>query len=271
MVNARQWRVAAATAAGSSHVRSNIPNQDAVDYRLVKAGSSQVVVIAVADGAGSAPHSAEGSQIAVRVAVESMVGAIHKRPPAAFVKHLATSLVRDAIKRAKNAVVRYGKAHNIPVRDLACTLIVAAASERLMTAAQVGDGAVAAFNIGSGATRTLCAADTGEYANETTFITSRARPHQAAGVGHASGSDYDALALITDGLQNLALKMPEREAFLGFWNPILNDLSQTDDPEAVPGRLHTFISGERVQSRTSDDVTIAIAVRSGASSPEAQQ
>ena len=122
-----------------------------------------------------------------------------------------------------------------------------------------------------GAARTLCAANTGEYANETTFITSRTRPHQVADVGHASGSDYDALALITDGLQNLALKMPERQAFLGFWNPILNDLSQTGEPEAVPGRLHTFISGERVQSRTSDDVTIAIAVRNDRSSREARQ
>ena len=271
MTGTHQWRVAAATAAGSSHVRNNIPNQDAVDYRLVKAGSSHVVVAAVADGAGSAPRSSEGSRIAVKVAVESMVGAIHKRPPAAFVKHLATSLVRDAIKRAKNAVARYGETNDIPIRDLACTLIVAAASERLMTAAQVGDGAVAAFNIGSGAARTLCAANTGEYANETTFITSRTRPHQVAHVGHAFGSDYDALALITDGLQNLALKMPERQAFLGFWNPILNDLSQTDEPEAVPGRLHTFISGERIQSRTSDDVTIAIAVRNDRSSREARQ
>ena len=233
-----------------------------MEYRLVKAGSSQVVVAAIADGAGSAPRSHDGSQIAVKVAVTSMVDGVNKRPGSAFTEHLATSLVRDAIKRAKNAVVRYGKKHGVPVGDLACTLIVAVASERLVTAAQVGDGAVVAFNIDSGAARTLCAADTGEYANETTFITSRTRPHRAAHVGHASGSDYDALALITDGLQNLALKMPEREAFLGFWNPILSDLSRTDEPEAVPGRLHAFISGQRVQSRTTDDVTIAIAVRS---------
>ena len=268
MVSAKHWRVAAATAAGASHVRNNIPNQDAVACRLVATGSGQIVVAAVADGAGSAARSGEGSQLAVEVAVESMVESIQKRPPAAFVEHLATSLVRDAIKRAKNAVVRYGKAHGITARDLACTLIVAVASERLMTAAQVGDGAVVAFNSGSGAARTLCAAHTGEYANETTFITSRTRPHRAADVGHASGSDYDAMALITDGLQNLALKMPEREAFPGFWKPILNDLSQTDEPEAVPGRLHAFISGERVQSRTTDDVTIAVAVRSSRSSQE---
>ena len=108
-------------------------------------------------------------------------------------------------------------------------------------------------------------------ANETTFLTSCTKPHEIAYVGHASGYDYDALALITDGLENLALKMPEREAFMGFWNPMLNDLAHTDEPEAVPGRLHEFISGERVQSRTTDDVTIAIAARFNRSLQEVQQ
>ena len=261
MSHKHRWRFAAASAAGSSHVRDGIPNQDAVDCRLIEIGDSQVVIAAVADGAGSAPRSDEGSQVAVKAAVASIVDGINKRPAAAFSKHLATSLVRGAIKKAKNAVVRHGRKHRVPTRDLACTLIVAVASGRLVTAAQVGDGAVVAFNIDNGAAHTLCAAHGGEYANETTFITSRARPHRIASVGHASGSDYDALALITDGLQNLALKMPEREAFLGFWTPILKDLAQTGEPEAVPGRLQSFISSERVQSRTSDDVTIAIAAR----------
>ena len=265
MVNAHHWRVAAATAAGSSHVRNNIPNQDAVAYRLVEFGHGEVVAVAVADGAGSAPRSEEGSRIAVDTAVETIVDGINRQPAAIFGKGLAESLVRDAIKQAKRETVRYAGARGIDVRELATTLIVAFAGGELFTAAQVGDGAVVAFNIDSGDAKTLCDAHTGEYANETTFITSRTRPHQAASVGHASGRDYDGLALITDGLQNLALKMPEREAFLGFWNPILNDLSQTDEPEAVPGRLHTFISGERVQSRTSDDVTIAVAVRTSRS------
>ena len=270
MSHKHHWRVAAASAAGSSHVRDGIPNQDAVDHRLVETGGGQVVVVAVADGAGSAPRSDEGSQVAVRAAVASIVEGINRRPTAAFSGHLATSLVRRAIKKAKNAVVRHGRKHRVPTRDLACTLIVAVASERLATAAQVGDGAVIAFNIDRGSARTLCAAHSGEYANETTFITSRTRPHRIASVGHASGYGYDALALITDGLQNLALKMPEREAFLGFWNPMLRDLAQTSEPEAVPGRLHAFISSERVQSRTSDDVTIAIAARRSPNGEEDQ-
>ncbi len=263
MTSSPIWRVAAATAAGASHAKDNTPNQDAVDYRLVQVGGEQVVVVAVADGAGSAPRSDEGSQIAVKTAVESIVDGISKRPAAASSQHLATSLVRNAIKRAKNAVARYGRTNQVPIRELACTLIVAVTGERLVTAAQVGDGAVIAFNIDNGAARTLCAAHTGELANETTFITSRTRPHLVASVGHASVGDYGALALITDGLQNLALTMPQREAFMGFWNPMLNDLAHTDQPEAVPDRLRSFITSERVQSRTGDDVTIAIAVRRG--------
>ncbi len=265
------WRVATATAAGASHLRDNIPNQDAVAHRVIDIGLGAVAVIAVADGAGSATRSDEGSRVAANTAVASVVEEINRRPAAAFAESMAASTVREAIKRAKIEVERYGRRHNVPARELASTLIVAFASDSLMTAAQVGDGAVIAFNIGGGDAITLCAAHTGEYANETTFITSRSKPHEIASVGHASGHDYDSLALITDGLQNLALKMPEREAFLGFWNPILNDLAQTDEPEAVPGRLHAFISGERVQSRTTDDVTIAIAVRNRGSAEEVSQ
>ncbi|MXZ91455.1 MAG: protein phosphatase 2C domain-containing protein [Chloroflexi bacterium] len=62
MSGKQHWRVALATAAGASHLRDRIPNQDAAAYRLVEIGDSQVVIVAVADGAGSAPRSQEGSQ-----------------------------------------------------------------------------------------------------------------------------------------------------------------------------------------------------------------
>ena len=255
------WRIAAATAPGSSHLRDDLPNQDAVAHRLVTTPRGPVVVVAVADGAGSASRSDEGSRIAVDSAVDTIIAGVRKRPAAAQSRHLANSLVREAVKRAKNAVVRYSKSQGIAPRELACTLIVAVAGDRLLTAAQVGDGAVVAFDVAGGVAKTLCAAHTGELANETTFITSRTRPHRIASVGHASGAGFDGLALITDGLQNLALRMPEREAFMGFWNPMLNDLDQSDDAAAVSARLQSFISSDRVQSRTTDDVTVAIAVK----------
>ncbi len=271
MSDERHWRIAKATAPGSSHLREGLPNQDAVACQIVKSGIGEVVIAAVADGAGSASRSDEGSGIAVDAAVTTIADGINQQPAAASCEHLAESLARDAIEQAKTEVEHHGRQQGILSRELASTLIVAFACDSLLTAAQVGDGAVIAFNIDSGAATTLCEAHSGEYANETTFITSCPKPHEIAYVGHASGCDYDALALITDGLQNLALKMPEREAFMGFWNPMLDDLAHTDEPEVVPERLQEFISGERVQSRTTDDVTIAIAARSSRSSQEEQQ
>lgn len=271
MSGKRHWRVATATAPGSLHLRERLPNQDAVAYRIVEFGMGEVMIAAVADGAGSASRSDEGSRTAVDAAVTTIVEGISQQPWVASFIHPAESLARDAIMRAKSEVEHYGRQHGIPFRDLASTLIVAFACNSLITAAQVGDGAVIAFNIDSGAAMTLCEAHSGEYANETTFITSCSKPHEIAYVGHASGYDYSALALITDGLQNLALKMPEREAFMGFWKLMLNDLAHTDEPEVVPGRLHAFISGERVRSRTSDDVTVAIAARSSRRPWEEQQ
>lgn len=271
MSGEHHWRIATATASGSSHLREGLPNQDAVAYRIVEFGTGEVVIAAVADGAGSASRSDEGSRIAADAAVAAIAGGINQRPAPVFNASQAESLLRGAIQRARNEVVSYGRQHNAPVRELACTLIVSFASDVLMAAAQVGDGAVIAFNIDSGVAKTLCEAHSGEYANETIFITSRSKPNEIAAAGHVSAYDYDALALITDGLQNLALKMPEREAFLGFWNPMLNDLAHTDEPEAVSERLHAFISGERVQSRTSDDVTIAIAARNRPNVKEAPQ
>lgn len=66
------WRVAAANAAGPSQLRDGLPNQDAVAHRLVEAERGQVVVIAVADGTGSAQPSDAGSNIAAATGVEAL-------------------------------------------------------------------------------------------------------------------------------------------------------------------------------------------------------
>ena len=220
MSGGHQWRVAAATAAGASHVRNNVPNQDAVAHQLVATDRGQVVVVAVADGAGSAARSDEGSRIAADTAVADGCGRHRSTAGGGFPsQHWATSLVRRAVKRAKDAVVRYSEEQSVSSGEFASTLIVAFAGSRLLAAAQVGDGAVIAFNIGDGTARTLCAAHSGEYANETTFITSRSRPDRIAAVGHASGLDYDSLALTTDGLQNLALTMPGAGGLHGVLEP----------------------------------------------------
>ena len=66
-----RWRVGGASRRGSSHVRSGLPNQDAIEYWASPDGNT--AVLAVADGHGSALcfRSEVGSRVAVTTAVES--------------------------------------------------------------------------------------------------------------------------------------------------------------------------------------------------------
>lgn len=109
MSHKHRRRAAAASAAGSSHARESIPNQDTVDCRLVEIGGGQVVVGGVAYGPGSAPRSDEGSRIVIQAAVGFIANGTNQWPVAVSSEHLVTSLVRSAIKRAKDAVVRSGR------------------------------------------------------------------------------------------------------------------------------------------------------------------
>ena len=64
------WNVVGASVQGTSHQQNDdIPCQDAHGYRVLLNG---VIVIAVADGAGSATRSDEGAQRAVKQALDSL-------------------------------------------------------------------------------------------------------------------------------------------------------------------------------------------------------
>ena len=105
MSDKHRWRIATATAPGSSHLRDALPNQDAVACRLVEVGTGETIVAPVA----------------------TIVDGINRQPAAAFGERLAEALARDAVRQARIAVERYGLRHNVPVRELASTLIVALA------------------------------------------------------------------------------------------------------------------------------------------------
>jgi hypothetical protein len=62
---AMEWRVVPATVTGPSHVSQGLGNQDNL---IAKAIADRVLVLAVADGAGSREYSDEGSKFAVRAA-----------------------------------------------------------------------------------------------------------------------------------------------------------------------------------------------------------
>jgi hypothetical protein len=217
-----------------------------------------VLAAAVADGAGSARAGQAGAAMAAAAAVERIAEHASGAWPADDAGWLA--LLEEAFAAALERIGRRAADQGSPPRDFATTLLVAAASPEACAVLQVGDGAVvAAAEDGTGFNFTL--PPRGDYVNETTFVTSD-RAIEAA-QRHVWRRRVDRLALLTDGLQRLALDIAAGRPFAGFFAPLFGFAARDEDDRAASTDLERFLRSERVASKTDDDVTLLLAARTG--------
>lgn len=247
------WRVLAASVAGSGHIERDAPCQDAHRVAVTAAGD---LVIAVADGAGSAPRSDEGARVAVDAAVDCAVAAAEGET------ELDEAAVRAAVAAARDAVhaAAAGDAacDRLDPRDLATTLAVVVAAGDRVLAAQVGDGAVVLQRDG-GDLEVLGPVDRAEFLNETCFLTSSGWEDEMR-VDVAPAAGLAGVAVMTDGLQLLALDMAAGAAHAGFFAPVF---AWAAGGEGSDDELAGFLASERVCARTDDDKTLVVAVPAG--------
>ena len=215
--------------------------------------------MAVADGAGSAKLGEVGSEIAVRAALDCLAGALKAPAPMADDAG-AKAVLRSALEAALKCVVAEATARQAKPGDLATTLLVCAAFPDRLVGAQVGDGAVV-FATGDGALRTLTRPAGGEYLNETVFLTSEGALGRAQFEVWAGRACQ--LALFSDGLQMLALKMPDATPHAPFFKPLFAWLDRVTEPAAAKGDLEALLRSPRVTDRTDDDLTLLLARRAG--------
>jgi hypothetical protein len=246
------WRVAAASVQGVSHLKTGKPCQDAHLWRVLENG---VLLAAVADGAGSAAFSALGAQVATTAALDKLQ------------RQFATALPTDeaawresftaALQTAREAVEQAAQAIAQTPRELACTLIIVAVTAELAAAVQVGDGA-AVIGVSDGAIVALTKPQSGEYINETTFLVSAdylSATQFAFWQGHAQH-----VAVFSDGLQMLALKLPAGEPHAPFFAPLFRFIENAE--KDAPEQLAAFLRSPRITARADDDLTLLLAARS---------
>lgn len=246
------WRVLAASVAGSGHIERDAPCQDAHRVAVTAAGD---LVIAVADGAGSASRSDEGARVAVDAAVAYLVDAVGEAGAGTDADEAA---VRAAVAAARDAVHAAADADACDPRDLATTLAVVVATGDRVIAAQVGDGAVVLQREG-GELEVLGPVDRAEFLNETCFLTSTGWEDELR-VDVAPATGLAGVAAMTDGLQLLALDMAAGAAHAGFFAPVF---AWAAGGEGSDDELAGFLASERVCARTDDDKTLVVAVPAG--------
>lgn len=258
------WQVLGAAVRGVSHERLDMPCQDALAFQVLP---GEVLTVALSDGAGSAPFSDSGAQAAVAAALDAM--------PDAFQRGLPEDadgwqpVMREVSAKARQAVLDLAESSDEPVRSYACTLTCVVAvpgspSDRLVVA-QIGDGAVVAMDADE-QLYTVTRLQRGEYANETHFLVQEDALDQL--VIDVVDRSVQALAVMSDGLIRLALKMPSQEPHTPFFTPLFRFAASVEEDDAkrdaAGEQLAAFLSSERVNARTDDDKSLVLAVRGAA-------
>jgi len=262
------WRVIGASVTGTSHLRAGRGCDDAHAYRTLEPDH---LLIAVADGAGSALRSARGAATAAQVAIDAAGHMLSQQvEPSASDQWL--SVLTYILTTAREALVLLTR-ESVPVasdlpgsasksaaemsslRDFATTLLIAIVTAHWIAVAQIGDGAVV-IQLPDGSTTSLTPSYRGEYINETCFLTD---------AEYLARADYTILpragtqgiALLTDGLQLVAMNFPENTPHQPFFTPLFKFAA---NPEAQPEELQRFLESERICARTDDDKTLVLAV-----------
>jgi Protein phosphatase 2C len=268
----RDWRVVGKSLLGRAHSKLGIVCQD-------HSGSLQVngcIALCAADGAGSAPFSHIGSAIAVRKAIQTILSeyragslgqengnrgwlqldfAFGTTEPADVLK--IKMAAQRALSAATLAVIKEAKKMGVESKNLATTLLLVIAGSDFVCAAQTGDGAVVIDDENSKLI-SLTKPVHGEFVNQTIFITSLLAGEHTQ-IRFHKGRPRN-IAVFTDGLQMLALKMGSGEPHEGFFIPLFQYVAQHPQAKADEG-LRRFLTSEEVMKRTDDDLTLLVATQ----------
>lgn len=248
----KKWKVVGASVQGASHRKmANTPCQDAHAHEVLGDGT---LVVAVADGAGSAKYSQEGSAAAVDAIISfvSLLGSI----PATGVGIMR--LLFDTFEQARLALEGLAEEMSVRLRDLHTTLWVVVAAGDVVAIARLGDG-FAVAELEDGSLVSLMHQQKGEYAGETFFLTDPgALERVQVMVYHARPRS---LSVSTDGLVRLAMEVASWEPFAGFFRPLVDFTASVEDEAAGCKQLAEFLDSARINTRTDDDKTLVIAVR----------
>jgi hypothetical protein len=251
------WRFLNAAARGTSHERTDVPCQDDCFADVLRVDGAEPVLVAVAsDGAGSAASAEEGSGLVCELLPARIEEWLRG---GGTVEALQRDVVEQWIGAVRTAIDERAALKELTPRDFACTLVAALVGSTAAAFLQIGDGAIVAW---TGETaEVIFWPDGGEYANMTFFTTDEDWAKHLH--FEVRGAAFDEVALMTDGLQRLALVFESRAAHAPFFEPMFRAL-RTAPPgfatELEPS-LVTFLGSEAVNARTDDDKSLVLATR----------
>lgn len=280
-----QKDIVSASKRGRSHAQEGKPRDD---HFKMKHTDNGWYIMAVADGAGSAKYSREGSRIACETVVEHCK--TYLAYSAEFEEYINTyneykeqsesdarkmvgdyiyKIVGNAAYKAQKAIFEEAKKQNIPSKQYATTLLLTICKKFsygwFVASFWVGDGAICLYDKESHTAKLLGVPDEGEYAGQTRFLTMSEIFKDATSLYQrlrfSIVPNFTALFLMTDGVSDPMFETDANLCNPDKWDDFWNNLREggvelTDDNEVSKDQLLNWL--DFWSPGNHDDRTIAI-------------
>lgn len=270
------FRLTAASRRGRSHEHSGSFRDDDFDLRHDEVTGWSLLT--VADGAGSAKFSREGSRLACRhfgdlleaglraeagVCIRSAIDNWDSQPEQAAQGTALEfhQLFYEGAKQAVLAIEGAAEANGATARDYATTLLSAAVLRRgghiFVATFWMGDGAIGVYGP-SGKVRLMGSPDSGDFAGQTRFLDRAAitDPHFAKRERVGRYEDANAIILMTDGVSDPIFQtdhgLATPDLWDSLWTQIGPGLAEPLPHKGLLDWLDFFVPGHH------DDRTIAL-------------
>ncbi|MEM7539213.1 MAG: PP2C family serine/threonine-protein phosphatase [Chloroflexota bacterium] len=277
-----EWVIVGASVIGKDHRKHGLPCQDNFYYKVIDIDNGWGVAV-VADGAGSAKNSHDGSEFVAQRATINTFGKLIKDKEWHKGRKLPSDAEWTLLAKAKwqeirGAIEVFATRKGVESRSLACTGIVVVFSPNALLVTHIGDGR-AGYQNRQREWKPLITPFRGEEANATIFLTSLHLNKE---------SDYDkfvesrvirepirAFTLMSDGCEKHAFESSKLDnagmwhdpnlPYRRFFDPLVETLLQmqadkTPDDEMLQKWAQFLESGTEGLENEPDDKTLILGV-----------
>lgn len=248
------WKTLSYEVIGKSHIKANKVCQD----KTFTLTSNNVLVAALADGAGSC----EFSDVGAIIACKSICNYLSNNFDELIQIDNANEVIAKIINYVCDSLMQKAENMKCDIEKLSSTLLCVAIKNDDVIVFHVGDGLIA--GVKNFELKTLTMPDNGEFANATYFVTSP-RAYEKARLLKGKTEGFQGFALMSDGssasLYNKKTKMPVKGIA-----KLISGLQYTY-PEAYKETVK-FLMDFEIHERTTDDCSISLIAQNNISLDE---
>ncbi|MDQ1207366.1 serine/threonine protein phosphatase PrpC [Acinetobacter baylyi] len=277
LIETEYFNLAACSQRGRSHEHAGTFRDD--DFLIARVAETDWSILIVADGAGSASYSRQGSLLAVQSAAKTLTDYLEQHHPNLdrllqqwqvgsddeMTKSVAQQIYKDfhdtfykTAQVAIESIEQEAELKQVAAKAYATTLLVAVVKQceqkTFISTFWVGDGAIAVY--AKDKVRLMGKPDGGEFAGQTRFLDRSFAQQFASRVNIGYYDDCEAVILMTDGISDPRFEtdagLANHEKWQALWQELEPQLQQPRPDQALLEWSKFFSAGHH------DDRTLAI-------------